>query len=86
MPDLNQNLRIAAKTYAPGGEFYDRFIWAIAREITGSREEAEAAACEIVRDIERFAKHGDEPRSRDEHLESVIAWRRLVQLAGTPGH
>jgi hypothetical protein len=67
-------------------EFYDRFIWAIAREITHSREEAEAAALEILREIERFAMEADPTRSRDEYLESVIAWRKLLNLAGEPGH
>lgn len=69
-----------------GVEVYDRFIWAIARELTHSREEAEAAACEILHDIERFVREDDPPRTRAECLESLIAWRKLLSDGHAPSH
>jgi hypothetical protein len=89
MPAQKQSLQYEGSGpahHGAGVDIFDRFILAIAREITHSREEAEAAACEILHDIERFVREDDPPRSRAECLEALIAWRKLLDRGESPGH
>lgn len=83
MPAQKQSLQkedsAAAHHHGADVRLFDQFIWAIARELTESREEAEAAACEILHDIERFVREEAPPRSRAECIESLIAWRKMLE-------
>lgn len=58
---------------------YGSFIWALARKLTNSTEDAEVAVQEIFIDIWRFAERGDKIQSADNVLISQIARRRLIK-------
>jgi DNA-directed RNA polymerase specialized sigma24 family protein len=57
---------------------YGKFIWALAKKFTSSREEAEAAAQEIFHDIWRYSRDADKAQSAEAVLVSQIARRRLI--------
>ncbi len=56
---------------------YGNFIWALARKLTASREEAEAATEEIFTDIWRYCERERDTRLIEEKLIVMIALRRL---------
>jgi DNA-directed RNA polymerase specialized sigma24 family protein len=58
---------------------YGNFIWALARKFTASREEAEAAAQEIFKDIWRHAEQVESNQSAEHILVGLIARRRLIK-------
>ncbi len=59
---------------------YGNFIWALARKLTASREEAEAATQEIFIDIWRYCEEGARnTQSIEEKLIAMIALRRLIK-------
>ena len=58
---------------------YGNFIWALAKNFTSSREEAEAAAREIFLDIRRYSERTDKTQSAKEKLIAMIALRRLIK-------
>ncbi len=58
---------------------YGNFIWALARKLTASREEAEAATEEIFIDIWRYCERARNTQSIEKKLIAMIALRRLVK-------
>jgi len=56
---------------------YGNFIWALARKLTASTEEAEAATEEIFIDIWRYCERNTQ--SIEEKLIAMIALRRLIK-------
>ncbi len=58
---------------------YGNFIWALARKLTASREEAEAATEEIFIDIWRFCERARNTQSIEKKLIAMIALRRLIK-------
>ncbi|MBK6587393.1 MAG: hypothetical protein IPG22_03625 [Acidobacteria bacterium] len=58
---------------------YSNFISALAKRITASREESEAAKKEIFADIRRYASKSTVATTTD-RFESLIARRRLVRF------
>jgi DNA-directed RNA polymerase specialized sigma24 family protein len=60
-------------------DVYGNFIWALARKLTRSREEAEAATEEIFTDIWRYSEREGDTRSSEEKLIAMIALRRLIK-------
>jgi len=61
-------------------ESYGNFIRALARTLTASTEEAEAAMQEIYIDIRRYAGQADAPKDKAEaQIVSLIACRRLLK-------
>jgi len=74
--------RIAAKdktAVADCVDVYGNFIWALARKLTASREEAETAAQEIFTDIWRYAERADKVPSAESLLIALIARQRLIK-------
>lgn len=65
------------KTIKACPDIHRNFIWALAKKITDSTEEAEAAAQEIFADIWRYAERGEKPLSPENLLTSMIARRQL---------
>jgi RNA polymerase sigma-70 factor (ECF subfamily) len=68
--------RTAVKDYI---DTYGNFIWALAKKITASTEEAEAASQEIFTDIWRYSERTDKTQSVEEKLIAMIALRRLIK-------
>ena len=60
-------------------ETYGNFIWALAKKLTNSREEAEAATREIFIDIWEYAEHGESLQTAENVLIAMIARRRLIK-------
>jgi len=58
---------------------YGNFIWALARNLTVSREEAEAATEEIFIDIWRYCERARSTQSIEKKLIAMIALRRLIK-------
>ena len=59
---------------------YGNFIWALARKLTASREEAEAATEEIFIDIWRYCEERSRnTQSIEKKLIAMIALRRLIK-------
>jgi len=59
---------------------YGNFIWALARKLTASREEAEAATEEIFIDIWRYCEErARNTQSIEKKLIAMIALRRLIK-------
>jgi len=58
---------------------YGNFIWALARKLTASREEAEAATEEIFIDIWRYCERARNTQSTEKKLIAMIALRRLIK-------
>ncbi len=58
---------------------YGNFIWALARKLTASREEAEAATEEIFIDIWRYCERARNTQSIEKKLIAMIALRRLIK-------
>lgn len=58
---------------------YGNYIWALARKLTASRAEAEAATEEIFIDIWRYCEREPDTRSTEEKLVAMIALRRLIK-------
>lgn len=58
---------------------YGNFIWALARKLTASREEAEAATEEIFIDIWRYCDRERNTQSTEKTLIAMIALRRLIK-------
>ena len=58
---------------------YGNFIWALARKLTASREEAEAATEEIFIDIWRYCERERNTQSTEKKLIAMIALRRLIK-------
>ena len=58
---------------------YGNFIWALARKLTASREEAEAATEEIFVDIWRYCERTRNTQSIEKKLIAMIALRRLIK-------
>ena len=58
---------------------YGNFIWALARKLTASREEAEAATEEIFIDIWRYCERARNIQSIEKKLIAMIAMRRLIK-------
>ena len=58
---------------------YGDFIWALARKLTASREEAEAATEEIFIDIWRYCERSRNTQSIEKKLIATIALRRLIK-------
>ena len=58
---------------------YGNFIWALARNLTASREEAEAATEEIFIDIWRYCERARNTQSIEEKLIAMIALRRMIK-------
>ena len=55
------------------------FIWALARKLTASREEAEAATEEIFTDIWRYSESARRAQSIEKKIIAMIALRRLIK-------
>ncbi len=58
---------------------YGNFVWALARKLTGSREEAESATEEIIIDIWQYCESARNARAIEEKLIAMIALRRLIK-------
>jgi DNA-directed RNA polymerase specialized sigma24 family protein len=58
---------------------YGNFIWALAKKLTHSREEAARATEEIFTDIWRYRAREPDTRSSEEKLIAMIALRRLIK-------
>ena len=58
---------------------YGDFIWTLARKLTASREEAEAATEEIFIDIWRCCERARNTQSTEKKLIAMIALRRLIK-------
>ena len=59
---------------------YGNFIWALARKLTASTEEAEAATEEIFIDIWRYCEErARNTQSIEKKLIAMIALRRLIK-------
>ena len=58
---------------------YGNFIWALARKLTASREEAEAVTQEIFIDIWRYCERARNTQSTEKKLIAMIALRRLIK-------
>ncbi|MBA2621371.1 MAG: hypothetical protein H0U87_09240 [Acidobacteria bacterium] len=58
---------------------YGNFIWTLARKLTRSREEAEAATEEIFTDIWQYCKRDSTAQLVEEKLIAMIALRRLIK-------
>ncbi len=58
---------------------YGNFIWALARKLTASREEAEAATEEIFIDIWQYCERARNTQSIEKKLIAMIALRRLIK-------
>jgi RNA polymerase sigma-70 factor (ECF subfamily) len=58
---------------------YGNFIWASAKKITASTEEAEAATQEIFTDIWRYSERTGKTQSAEEKLVAIIALRQLIK-------
>ena len=58
---------------------YGNFIWALARKLTNSPEEAEAVAQEIFIDMWRYAERADQAQTPENLLIALIARRRLIK-------
>ena len=58
---------------------YGDFIWALARKLTVSREEAEAATEQIFIDIWRYCERSRNTQSIEKKLIATIALRRLIK-------
>ncbi len=58
---------------------YGNFIWALAKKITASTEEAEAATQEIFTDIWRYSERTGKTQSAEEKLVAIIALRQLIK-------
>jgi DNA-directed RNA polymerase specialized sigma24 family protein len=65
---------------------YGNFIWALARKLTASREEAEAATEEIFIDIWRYCERASNTQSTEKKLIAMIALRRLIKPLQYTGH
>ncbi len=59
-------------------DVYGNFIWALARKLTASTKEAEAATEEIFIDIWRYCERARNTQSIEEKLIAMIALRRLI--------
>lgn len=59
-------------------ETYGDFVWTLARNLTGSREDAEAVTAEIFADIWRYRGDICETHSSEKKLIAKIALRRLI--------
>lgn len=74
--------RIANKDRTAVAECIDTYgslIWGLAKKLTASPGEAEAATQEIFADIWRFATCGDKIQTADDLLITQIATRRLIK-------
>ena len=74
--------RIANKDRNAVAECIDTYgclIWALAKKLTASTEDAEAATQDIFTDIWQFATCGDQIRTADDLLITQIATRRLIK-------
>jgi DNA-directed RNA polymerase specialized sigma24 family protein len=58
---------------------YGNFIWALARKLTRSREEAARATEEIFTDIWRYCESARNTQSIEKKLIAMIALRRLIK-------
>ncbi len=60
-------------------DVYGNYIWALARKLTDSREEAETATEEIFIDIWRYWERARNTHSIEKKLIATIALRRLIK-------
>lgn len=67
-------------THKVSADPYSDFIWSLARKLTNSPEEAEAAVREMQTDIQRCAERGVSSPSNEDRLVALIAWRRLLRF------
>ncbi len=58
---------------------YGNFIWALAKRLTASREEAEAATQEIFTDIWRYCEHARNNQLSEKKQIATIAMDRLIK-------
>jgi DNA-directed RNA polymerase specialized sigma24 family protein len=58
---------------------YGDFIWILARKLTASRDEAEAATEEIFIDIWQYCGRNEKTQYVEEKLIAIIALRRLIK-------
>lgn len=58
---------------------YGNFIWALARRLTFSTEEAEGATQKIFIDIWQYSERVDKTQFIEEKLIAMIALRRLIK-------
>ena len=58
---------------------YGNFIWALARKLTASHEEAEAATEEIFIDIWQYCERARDTQLIEKKLIAMIALRRLIK-------
>jgi RNA polymerase sigma-70 factor (ECF subfamily) len=58
---------------------YGNFIWALARKLTASTEEAETATEEIFIDIWQYCDRTDKTQPVEKKLIAMIALRRLIK-------
>lgn len=58
---------------------YGNFIWALARKLTASNEEAETATEEIFIDIWRYSERARNIQSIEKKMIAMIAMRRLIK-------
>ena len=58
---------------------YGNFIWALARKLTASTEEAETATEEIFIDIWQYCERSRSTQSTEKKLIAMIALRRLIK-------
>jgi len=60
-------------------DVYGNYIWALARKLTDSREEAETATEEIFINIWRYCERARNTQSIEKKLIAMIALRRLIK-------
>lgn len=60
---------------------YGDFVWALARRLTRSREEAARATEEIFTDIWQYCGRAGDDQSVEEKLIARIALRRLIKFS-----
>jgi hypothetical protein len=65
---------------------YGNFIWALARRLTGTPEEAARATEEIFIDIWQYREGEREIDAIEKKLIAIIALRRLIKPLGFAGH
>ncbi len=58
---------------------YGNFIWALAKKLTASREEAEAATEAIFIDIWRYCERARDTQSIEKKLIAMIVLRRVIK-------
>ena len=80
---FSETYRRFVRTRSTVVDVHDEFVWTVARKMTHSPEEAEAAVVEMQLDIEKcYAEPRIAPRNYEARILTAIARSRVLKFLG----